>query len=67
MRPAGEKDGVYKMEGDNAMLIMNNSAADVALPAGAKAFVVNQKDGTLKPLKGGIISPETLIILFKKG
>ena len=66
MRPAGEKDGVYTMEGDNATLIMNNSETAVPLPARAKAFAVNQKDGSLKPLKGDAIAPATLAILFKK-
>ena len=66
MRPAGEKDGVYTMEGDNATLIMNNSETAVPLPARAKAFAVNQKDGSLKPLKGDTIAPETLAIVFKK-
>lgn len=53
-------NGVYEMEGDAGKMIYNLSGSDIDAPNG-KAFVVNQKDGTLKPLKAKRIPANAVV------
>ena len=56
-------NGVYEMEGNAGKMIYNLSGNDLDAPKG-KAFIVNQKDGTLKPLKSKSI-PNNAVVWVK--
>jgi hypothetical protein len=51
------------MEGNAGKMIYNLSGNDLDAPKG-KAFIVNQKDGTLKPLKSKSI-PNNAVVWVK--
>lgn len=53
-------EGAYVLSGGKGTIIYNLSGKDIALPEG-KAFLVNQKDGTLKPMKEKTIHDNTIV------
>lgn len=64
MRPMGEKDGVYRMESDkNGKMVYNttNKSIDLSAEGKSKAYVVNQKDGSVTPLKSADIPANTIV------
>lgn len=60
-------DGIFRMEGKSGKLVYNNTDAAVSLASlmGGKVkgsvFVVNQKEGTVSPLKASEVPANTLV------
>ncbi len=60
-------DGIFRMEGKAGKLVLNNTDTAVSLASlmGGKAkgsvFVVNQKEGTVSPLKSSDVPANTLV------
>ena len=52
--------GVYTMKGERGSMVYNVSGKDIPAPKG-KIFLVNQKDGTVKPLKGNAIANNSIV------
>lgn len=65
MRPVAPSGDVYRMEGASSSLIMNLSDNSIQLEKKGKAYIVNQKDGSLSPLKTGEVSKGQLVFVMR--
>ena len=65
MRPTVPSADIYRMEGASSSLIMNLSDSSIPLEKKGKAYLVNQKDGSLSPLRTGEVSKGQLVFIMR--
>ena len=65
MRPTVPSADIYRMEGASSSLIMNLSDSSIPLEKKGKAYLVNQKDGSLSPLRTGEVSKGQLVFIVR--